>query len=218
MFDYLNSRTLHELCDGNRLLLTECRRSDKELFDFSLSLRKQDFKIKEEEHPTSICFTNAKRIERNRYWMDKLAPNCNVIVKALSWDPNSQDTRVNNKQFDIAIVHKPRRIAFRHDFRSDFCVQKYHPPLLLSYLPPPEWATFYQLCHSKVAFCSPSLLTKVTPKPFFLEFSTPSFHLHYSPFHLHDSSPLILNSRRRRRRRRKMKRNEKVFFFFLARH
>jgi len=86
MFDYLNSRTLHELCDGNRLLLNECRRSDKELFDFSLSLRKQDFKIKEEEHPTSICFTNAKRIERNRYWMDKLAPNCNVIVKALSWD------------------------------------------------------------------------------------------------------------------------------------
>jgi len=131
MFDYLNSRILHELCDGNRLLLTECRRSDKELFDFSLSLRKQDFKIKEEEHPTSICFTNAKRIERNRYWMDKLAPNCNVIVKALSWDPNSQDTRVNNKQFDIAIVHKPRRIAFRHDFRSDFCVQKYHPSLLL---------------------------------------------------------------------------------------
>jgi len=44
--------------------------------------------------------------------MDRLAPNCNVIVKALSWDPNSQDmkvykglpiiARVNNKQFDIA--------------------------------------------------------------------------------------------------------------------
>jgi len=26
-FDYLSSRTLHELCDGNRLLLTKCRRS-----------------------------------------------------------------------------------------------------------------------------------------------------------------------------------------------
>ena len=111
-FDYLDSRVLHELCDGNRLLLTECRRSDKELFNFSLSLKKEDFKIGKEEHSTSICFTNEKRKERNQYWMSKLAPRSGITVKALSWDPNSQDmkvykglpiiARVNNKNFDVA--------------------------------------------------------------------------------------------------------------------
>jgi len=93
-FNYLNSRTLHELCDGDRLLLTKCRRSNKKLFDFSLSLNLNIVQIGKQEHLTSICFTNAKRIERNRYWMDKLAPNCKTIVKALCWDPNSQDMKV----------------------------------------------------------------------------------------------------------------------------
>ena len=111
-FNYLNSRTLHELCDGDRLLLTKCRRSNKKLFDFSLSLNLNIVQIGKQEHLTSICFTNAKRIERNRYWMDRQAENCTTIVKALSWDPNSQDmkiykglpiiARVNNKSYDIA--------------------------------------------------------------------------------------------------------------------
>jgi len=110
-FDYLGSRVLHELCDGNRLLLTKCRRSDKDLFDFSLSLQKENYKIGKEEHQTSICFTNEKRKERNYYWMKTLAPRSAITVKALDWDPNSQDmkvfkglpiiARVNNKQFDI---------------------------------------------------------------------------------------------------------------------
>jgi ATP-dependent exoDNAse (exonuclease V) alpha subunit len=111
-FNYLNSRVLYELCDSNRLLLTKCRRSDKDLFDFSLSLKKENYNnIGKEEHQTSICFTNEKRKERNYYWMKTLAPRSAITVKALNWDPNSQDmkvfkglpiiARVNNKNYDI---------------------------------------------------------------------------------------------------------------------
>jgi hypothetical protein len=34
----LNSRLLHELCGGNRITLTECKRSERDLFDFYAAL------------------------------------------------------------------------------------------------------------------------------------------------------------------------------------
>ena len=34
--DYKNSLALHELCDGNKLQLTKCRRSDDTLFNMLL--------------------------------------------------------------------------------------------------------------------------------------------------------------------------------------
>jgi 5-methylcytosine-specific restriction protein A len=112
-FDYENSQALFELCQGYRLLLTKCRRADKELFDLSLNVNDIDLsKIPKEEHETSICLTNDKRKERNFYWMNKKAPRNAMKTTKLDYDPNSQDmkiykglpiiARVNNKTYNIA--------------------------------------------------------------------------------------------------------------------
>jgi hypothetical protein len=115
-FDYESSRALWEICNGNRLELTKCRRSDKKLFDVSMNVNNiniDDFG--KEECNLSICFTNRKRIELNHYWMDatnkKNKTKCLRIPK-LSYDPNSQDmlvyknlpiiARINSKSYDIA--------------------------------------------------------------------------------------------------------------------
>ena len=73
--DYKNSLALHELCDGNKLQLTKCRRSDDTLFNMLLpeninNITKNTFT----NHFTNqhISFTNAKRIEINKRMMDQV--------------------------------------------------------------------------------------------------------------------------------------------------
>lgn len=112
-FDYINSRILFELCDGNRLLLSKCRRSGDKLFNVSLAVDGLDvFSYPKTNEDLSICFTNKKRITINNHWMKIKAPVDAPRVNKLSYDPNSQDmwlytglpliARVNNKQHDIA--------------------------------------------------------------------------------------------------------------------
>ena len=73
--NYKNSLALHELCDGNRLELTKCRRSDATLFNMLLpenicKIKKTDFKnTMTNRH---ICFTNKKRIAINKMEMDRM--------------------------------------------------------------------------------------------------------------------------------------------------
>lgn len=116
-FDYKNSRALYEVCDGNRLELTKCRRSDTELFELSLNVLSiipgKNFH-RHEKYQRAICFTNNKRIELNHFWMHKISTKRKqkyLTVEKLEYDPNSQDmriyktlpiiARVNNKQYDI---------------------------------------------------------------------------------------------------------------------
>jgi ATP-dependent exoDNAse (exonuclease V) alpha subunit len=115
--DYKNSLALHELCGGNRLELTKCRRSDSTLFNMLLpaninNIKKEHFQNKMTNR--HICFTNKKRIEINKLMMDqeirrrKVKP---LELEALPYDPNSQDIRIcagmpvisrkNNKELNI---------------------------------------------------------------------------------------------------------------------
>ena len=73
--DYKNSLALHNLCDGNKLQLTKCRRSDDTLFNMLLpeninNITKNTFT----NHFTNqhISFTNAKRIEINKIMMGQV--------------------------------------------------------------------------------------------------------------------------------------------------
>lgn len=71
-FDYKNSRALYELCSGNRLELTKCRRSDDELYQLSLDvLNGTNIKDKtgKESCDLCICFTNKKWKQLNEKWM-----------------------------------------------------------------------------------------------------------------------------------------------------
>jgi ATP-dependent exoDNAse (exonuclease V) alpha subunit len=115
--DYKNSLALHELCDGNRLQLLKCRRSDATLFNMLLpdninKIQKTDFK----NSMTSrhICFTNKKRLEINKMMMEQFIKKKKVkglFLKGLDYDNNSQDiticagmpviSRKNNKDLNI---------------------------------------------------------------------------------------------------------------------
>ena len=118
--NYKDSLALFEICDGQRLQLSRCRRSDNTLFDMLLphninKLTKADFGKKfTGQH---ISFTNAKRISINDYMMKRANKENNYRTKPLTldkleWDPNSQDVellagmpiiaRKNSKEFNIA--------------------------------------------------------------------------------------------------------------------
>jgi hypothetical protein len=98
--DYKNSLALHELCDGNRLELLKCRRSDSTLFDMLLPaniglIKSTDFK--NEFTSRHICFTNRKRIEVNEIMMKQYIKQKKVKafeLKGLDYDPNSQDVKL----------------------------------------------------------------------------------------------------------------------------
>ncbi len=116
--DYKNSAALFELCDGLRVQLTKCRRSDHTLFNMLLPgnierLTRSDFY-------NNVCdrhlsFTNYKRIKINDMMMLKFIKQKNykktTHFKKLPYDKNSQLIRLlpgmpiiarkNNKTLNI---------------------------------------------------------------------------------------------------------------------
>jgi ATP-dependent exoDNAse (exonuclease V) alpha subunit len=98
--NYKDSMALHELCDGNRLQLTKCRRSDATLFNMLLheninNIKRKDFKSQMTNR--HIAFTNKKRMEINKLMMDQTIKNKKVKaleLPGLEYDPNSQDVKL----------------------------------------------------------------------------------------------------------------------------
>ena len=103
--DYKNSRILFELCDGNRLNLSICRRSDDTLFN----LCKAPHKIKNDQFGNkqcklNLCFTNNKRIEINEKMMKKHLKKYGPGLKLKATkNPNSQDVELTEDMPIIAI-------------------------------------------------------------------------------------------------------------------
>jgi 5-methylcytosine-specific restriction protein A len=132
--DYKNSIALHELCDGNRLQLSKCRRSDDTLFNMLLpgsieKLTKGNFaNTFTDRH---ICHTNKKRISINNLMMTKAkqkAKKEGLKFNKLAYDDNSQDVElfanmpiisrknskdlniVNNETFTIKAIMQNKKI------------------------------------------------------------------------------------------------------------
>jgi energy-coupling factor transporter ATP-binding protein EcfA2 len=115
-FDYKNSEALRELCDGQRVDMTKCRRSDKRLFELSLNVDNIDpAEFPKVNHPVALCYTNEVRRHINEIWMNRPRPGRQAksrVLKKLEWDDNSQDVvlykdlpiiaRVNSRDLDIA--------------------------------------------------------------------------------------------------------------------
>ena len=95
-FNYKDSLALLELCDGNRLDLTKCRRSDDKLFKASLQVDTLNTKqFKNGEYDISICWTNKKRKQINEKWMEeKSKDKYKIYLPKLGYDHDSQDTTV----------------------------------------------------------------------------------------------------------------------------
>ena len=116
-YDYKNSAALNELCDGNRVQLSKCRRADAELFTMCLDanitkLTKADFN--NNFTGRHICFTNKKRKEINAIMMNKVVQEKKIKclkLTALENDTDSQDVklikgmpiiaRVTNNKYEI---------------------------------------------------------------------------------------------------------------------
>ena len=91
---------MHNLCDGNKLQLTKCRRSDDTLFNMLLpeninNITKNTFT----NHFTNqhISFTNAKRIEINKRMMDQVVRQKRKMplrLPKLDYDKNSQNVEL----------------------------------------------------------------------------------------------------------------------------
>jgi Zn finger protein HypA/HybF involved in hydrogenase expression len=93
--NYKNSPALLELCDGNRLELLKCRRSDDTLFNLCKNasrVNKSEFNNKmASKH---LVFTNEKRIEINKLMMEKNGKKNKekaITLSKLGYDDNSQD-------------------------------------------------------------------------------------------------------------------------------
>ena len=95
--DYKDSFALHQLCDGNKLTLTKCRRSDDILFN--MLLPENIWKIKKstfgnEFTDRHLSFTNATTIKVNHRMMQQVVTrqkNNPVRLEKLFYDKNSQD-------------------------------------------------------------------------------------------------------------------------------
>jgi hypothetical protein len=94
--DYSNSRALYELCKGNRISLTKCRRSDDTLFNICKKPMEVDTNIFTKNFTMRhICFTNKKRIEINDICMKKFIRGKNhITIKPYVYDKNSQEMKI----------------------------------------------------------------------------------------------------------------------------
>jgi hypothetical protein len=114
-FNYRYSRALYELCNGKRLELTKCKRSDDTLFKMCLNVMDVDKMQfgKNDNLYKNVCYTNKKRKSINKLCMDRFNVGKEfIIVKAFSWDVESQDmmisvgtpliARMNCVEYDIA--------------------------------------------------------------------------------------------------------------------
>jgi ATP-dependent exoDNAse (exonuclease V) alpha subunit len=100
--DYENSPALHELADGNKLILNKCRRSDDILYKICLDVKnalKDDFNNAESKK--NLCFTNEMRKKINiRKMNEDLKINRSgkklktVSLLKYKFDGNSQDITV----------------------------------------------------------------------------------------------------------------------------
>ena len=112
--DYENSVALHDLCEGNKLKLETCRRSDdvcfKKVHPANIpNLAKTDFDNKMAGR--HLSYTNKKRIEINKIMMDSAIVKNNYRKKPLklekiSIDKDSQDVRLLSGTPIISRVNK----------------------------------------------------------------------------------------------------------------
>ena len=138
--NYKDSAALFELCDGHRLQLTKCRRSDDVSFNMLLpdnieKIKREDFNnMMTDRH---LSFTNDKRIAINDMMMLKYIKQKNHMpttnFSKLSHDKNSQDMRLlpgmpiiarknskklnifNNETFTIKEIRKTKGVIIIED-------------------------------------------------------------------------------------------------------
>ena len=96
--DYENSPVVFELCDGNRIQLSKCRRSDDKIFNMCLPNNIDQIDTKQygkDLCKINISHTNEKRRNVNAELMLKYSKDRKKVeVPMLKYCPNSQDVTI----------------------------------------------------------------------------------------------------------------------------
>jgi hypothetical protein len=93
-YDYKNSNILYELSDGNKLILTKCRRADDELFNMLQFDNIPNIKYDDFTHNPckyNVCYTNETRMNVNEALMQKFKNKNSIKIDKIKADPNSQN-------------------------------------------------------------------------------------------------------------------------------
>jgi hypothetical protein len=144
--NYADSQALFELCDGNRFVMTKCRRADDSLFNICKAI-KNDEEVDASDlgtkfYKTNLCFTNKKRIAINRTLMDfnvekygkrglvlpkrdfndnSQAVNLFKNTPIISMKNNTKLNIVNNEQFTIDKIDS-HTIYFSNDMKKGLTI------------------------------------------------------------------------------------------------
>jgi hypothetical protein len=97
--EYINSPALYNLCDGMRIILQKCRRSDSQLFKLYDKVRKgetidiSEFKVKKLNR-LNIAYSHKTRIQVNRICMETFGRDKEYLKSyPLESNPKSQFTK-----------------------------------------------------------------------------------------------------------------------------
>lgn len=144
--NYSESQALFEICDGNRFIMTTCRRADDSLFNICKAIKNDEI-IDESEfgsklYKTNLCFTNKKRMLINRMMMDyniEKYGKQGLKLPKRNFNENSQDVNlfkntpiismknnsklniVNNEQFKIDKIDS-HTIYFSNDMKKELTI------------------------------------------------------------------------------------------------
>lgn len=114
--DYENSPAMYNLCDGNRINLTECKRADRELYDLCCDVNSIDIQkfLPYENTYLNLAYSHNTRIRVNRECMERFIEKfkCNYISIAKDDDNDKTQnvklaigmpiiSHVNDKKKDI---------------------------------------------------------------------------------------------------------------------
>ena len=130
-YDYKNSNILYELSDGNKLILTKCRRADDELFNMLQFDNIPNIKYDDFTHNPckyNVCYTNETRMNVNEALMQKFKNKNSIKIDKIKADPNSQNVIltegmpligsknnanfkvINNEQYTLYKINKTLQI------------------------------------------------------------------------------------------------------------
>ncbi|MDR3573584.1 MAG: AAA family ATPase, partial [Anaerolineaceae bacterium] len=126
-FNYKDSYAIWDLCDGRKLKLKKCRRTDeKQLFYFYTHVHEVNVEeFPHEEHLRNICYYNSTRKQLNRYWMLKEARKHKqrMLLKAHYVVKQSQDIILYK---DLPVIAMCTRGQYGFSNAEEFRVQEFN--------------------------------------------------------------------------------------------
>lgn len=154
--DYKNSPAMYGLCDGNRIELMKCRRSNRELFDLYCDVKSIDINRFKLIEPTylNIAYTHETRIKVNKQCMNRYLEENKVVGVFIGKDksnPKTQDVKLakgmpliahttykkmkilNSQTFTITDVSTEYFTIKNGEFSQEIKIEKFHELFYLGF-------------------------------------------------------------------------------------